>query len=415
VSLVLRKVRLLDPVRRTDAISWLRLDGAQNMVSMGEGDAPAQLSDTVHDLTGLVLIPGLVDLDQVIAPPQTAGRDSADDVESNAIARALRQLHPLPQAALERWFWESLSPGTRGQWLLPLGIGVHSGLSEKAIGWLDPALPLAEATETMRAARDAIRLVVTRAQEPALEGIASPSPHGALFGWPISAPSMESARITVLSALARQTGVPLLFQRVSTAAGVAALKAARDQGSPVFGAVTIAHLTFNAVDTAGGHAAYRLSPPLGSEADRQALLEGVKRGVISVITSGHDPVRDALKNAPFAEAEPGGTLVHCLLSGLSSLIASGELDWMTALNAASSFPARLLGQEAQTNSFSSPRPLTDRLLIVHPTRAFRVMTGHVQTRAHSSPFAGRLATGCLVGYVTSQACVLPDQAGGALR
>src|SRR3546814_3636677 len=89
--------------------------------------------------------------------------------------------------------------------------------------------------------------------------------------------------------LVRETGAPLHFRQITTAAALDLIREAKAKGLPVTCGITPAHLFLS--DTAIGdfRTFARLSPPLRSEDDRHAYLAAVADGTIDVLASGHDP------------------------------------------------------------------------------------------------------------------------------
>ena len=90
----------------------------------------------------------------------------------------------------------------------------------------------------------------------------------------------------------------------------------------------------------------RLSPPLRSEADRQAVRAALADGTIDVIASGHDPRGPEDKRLPFADAEPGMAGAETLLPLTLGLVRDGVIDMARAFALIASNPARLLGVNA---------------------------------------------------------------------
>jgi dihydroorotase len=90
----------------------------------------------------------------------------------------------------------------------------------------------------------------------------------------------------------------------------------------------------------------RLSPPLRSEDDRQAVVEAIADGTIDVISSGHDPRGPEDKNLPFADAAPGMAGAETLLAMVLTLVRDAVIDMPRAFDLIARNPARLLGVAA---------------------------------------------------------------------
>ena len=112
--------------------------------------------------------------------------------------------------------------------------------------------------------------------------------------------------------------------------------------------VSINHLTLNENDIGPYRTFFKMRPPLRSEDDRRAMVEGVASGDIDVIVSAHDPQDADGKRRPFAEAADGAIGLETLLSAALRLYHNGGVDLATLLKALTANPARLLGLDERT-------------------------------------------------------------------
>jgi dihydroorotase len=97
-----------------------------------------------------------------------------------------------------------------------------------------------------------------------------------------------------------------------------------------------------------------LSPPLRSEADRQACLAAVKDGTIDVISSGHCPCGPEAKRLPFADAEPGASGLETLLALSLGLVRDGLIDTHRLFQMLSTNPAKILGLDCGEIAVGKP-------------------------------------------------------------
>lgn len=102
--------------------------------------------------------------------------------------------------------------------------------------------------------------------------------------------------------------------RLSSAAGVALLRAAKAEGLPVTADVSINSLHLTDVDIGYFNPAMRLNPPLRQQRDRDALRAALADGALDALVSDHMPVGTDEKHVPFAEAMPGATGLSLPLS-----------------------------------------------------------------------------------------------------
>ena len=107
--------------------------------------------------------------------------------------------------------------------------------------------------------------------------------------------------------LARATGAKLHICRLSSAAGVEMIRAAKQQGLAVTCDVSMNHVHLSEMDIGFFDPNCHLIPPLRSLRDRAALRAGLVDGTIDAICSDHSPVDEDVKQLPFPDAEPGAT------------------------------------------------------------------------------------------------------------
>ena len=149
-----------------------------------------------------------------------------------------------------------------------------------------------------------------------------------LSGIPVMA---ETIALHTIFELQRTTGTRIHLCRLSSAAGVDLVRQAKREGLPVTCDVGVHHLHLTDADIGFFDANARLSPPLRSQRDRDALRQGVVDGTIDAICSDHTPVDDDEKLLPFAEASPGATGLELLLSLVVKWADEAQLDLATAL------------------------------------------------------------------------------------
>ena len=155
----------------------------------------------------------------------------------------------------------------------------------------------------------------------------------------------ETAAVMEMLLLAEETGVRLHLSQLSCARSVEMLAQARDRGVKVTADVAMHQLVFTESALAGFDSRFHVRPPLRGEADRQALVAGVRDGVIDAIVSQHQPHDSAAKQAPLPATEPGLSSIESVLSLGLELVQNHELELPDLLRALTSGPAAVLGRE----------------------------------------------------------------------
>lgn len=215
------------------------------------------------------------------------------------------------------------------------------------------------------------------------------------LGLPGSPAAAERIGLERDLALAELTGAHLLVDQVTTADSVARLRAAKAQGLRVSASVSINHLVFNELDVGDYRTFYRLDPPLRTEDDRRALIEGVLDGVIDVVVSAHAPAPAEAKRLPFEEAAPGAVGLETLLPALLTLAAELEVAPARLLRAVTAAPAELLDLPCGRIAPGAPADL----VLVDVGAPRRIDADALLSKSKNSPFDGRLLQGEVLATV----------------
>ena len=325
---------LIDPANGIDAKQDVYIAAGK---IAGIGQAPEGfVASKVIDASGLVVSPGFVDLSarlrepgyeykatlesemqaamqggvtSLVCPPDTDPvLDEPGLVEMlKHRAKSLNQANVYPLGAL--------TMGLKGTALTEMAELTDAG----CIGFSQADCPILDTTVMLRAMQYAKTFDYTvwlRPQDPHLgiKGVAHSGPVASrlgLSGVPVMA---ETIALHTILELVRVTGARVHLCRMSTSAGLELVRAAKKEGLPIscdVGAHHI-HLTENDIGFFDSNA--RLTPPLRSQRDRDAICRGLLDGTIDAICSDHTPVDDDEKLLPFGEASPGATGLELLLS-----------------------------------------------------------------------------------------------------
>ncbi len=190
-------------------------------------------------------------------------------------------------------------------------------------------------------------------------------------------------------ALVEQTGARFLVDQISTEGALETLARARAKGLEIAASVSVNHLCFNEIDIGDYRTFYRLDPPLRSEADRQALIEAVREGLIDVITSAHAPAPAEDKRRPFSEATPGAIGLETLLPAALTLHHEAGLDLLDVLRPLTSGPASLLGLDAGCLANGAPADL----ILFDANAPVVIDAATLKSKSKNSPFDGRRLQG----------------------
>lgn len=227
-------------------------------------------------------------------------------------------------------------------------------------------------------------VVVTHAEDAGLAGsaVATAGEMATRLGLPSAPAEAEALAVARDVALAELTGARLHLRQVTTAAGLDLVRAAKARGVAVTAGVTPAHALLSDVAIGDFRTFTRLSPPLRSERDRQAVLNALADGTIDVMSSGHDPRGPEDKRLPFADAEPGMAGAETLLPLTLGLVRDGVIDTARAFALLAANPAMLLGINA---GVLTPGAEAD-IAVIDPDKPWIVDSDKMAAAAGNTPF-----------------------------
>ncbi|HEY0283431.1 MAG TPA: amidohydrolase family protein, partial [Rhizomicrobium sp.] len=206
--------------------------------------------------------------------------------------------------------------------------------------------------------------------------------------------------------LVELTGARYHFGQISCRASLEAIVAAKRRGLPITCGVAAHHLALNELDVGPYYTFMKVKPPLRSEADRAAMVEGVASGAIDAIVSGHDPQAADTKRQPFAQAAFGAVGLETLLPVALSLAHNGHTDLVHVLKALTATPASILGLPGGTLAKGMPADL----VLIDPDVPFVVDPLKLHSRARNTPFNGRKFHGRATKTYVGGECVFDHSA-----
>ena len=417
-TLLIRGGRVIDPAQnidRTDDV--LVRDGL--VVSIGhEGGQPLGKADETIEARGLIVAPGLVDMHVHLREP---GREEDETIESGtraAVAGGFTSVACIPnteppidtQAAVEFIHQKAaradtcnvfvvacVSRGREVKELADIGQLVEAG----AVAFSDDGAPVYDA-ELMRRALEYCRMFdkPILAHEEVLElsrgGVMNEGLVSLLLGLPGMPAAAEDVMIGRDIALTEATGGRLHVMHVSTAGGVALIRDAKRRGARVTAEACPHHFTLTDESLRGFDSNYKMSPPLRTAADVEAIIEGLVDGTIDCIATDHAPHAREKKMLELDRA-PFGILGLETAVGLSvtRLVATGRIGWPRLIEAMSTLPSRILGINRGT---LRPGAVAD-ITLIDPERSWQVDVGSFHSKSINSPFHGWTLRGRAVATI----------------
>ena len=410
MKIEIRHGRVIDPASGLDrSVSVYITDGT--IVGAGEAAPGGFSADTFIDATGCIVTPGLIDLSARLREPGFEYKATLESEMAAAAAGGVTRLvcppdtdPPLDEPGLVEMLKHrarqpgfahvhpmgALTMGLTGQRLTEMAELAEAG----CIAFGQSNISIVDTQVLMRAMQYAATFnfpVWLQAQDAHLKmgGVAHDGAIAArlgLAGIPVLA---ETVALATLLQLARATGVRLHVCRLSSAAGLDMIRAARAAGLAVTCDVTINHLHLSDADIGYFNPHTRLDPPLRAASDRNALAEGLADGSIDVLCSDHTPVDDDAKQTPFDEAEIGATGLELLLPLTLAWATRNDVPLARAFARVTCDPARILGLDCGHLAAGAPADLC----IFDPAANFTVSRERLKSQGKNTPFLGRNLTG----------------------
>ena len=195
---------------------------------------------------------------------------------------------------------------------------------------------------------------------------------------------LDNTLLSNIILLTKETGVRVHLCRISSAEGLAMIRAAKQQGLPMTCDVTINHIHLSDMDIGFFDSNCHLMPPLRSSGDRDALRNGLLDGTIDAICSDHAPVDEDAKLLPFGLSEIGATGVELLLPLTLKWGMEMRLPMLKVLAKITSDPAEILGIDAGHLSVGSAADIC----IFDPEHYWKVTSSAILSQGKNTPFLG---------------------------
>jgi dihydroorotase len=395
--------RIIDPSQGIDRVADLWINGG---TIAGIGPQSLQATRTL-DASGMIICPGLIDMHVHLREP---GREEDETIATGtaaALAGGVTSVACMPntepaldsQAAAEFVYLQAeragnanvfpvgaVTKGRKGEELAEIGGLVTGG----AVAFTDDGSPVVSA-EIMRRALEYCgmfdKAVMSHCEDLDLtrggvmhEGFESM--RLGLRGMPAAAEEIHVFRDIELAYV---TGARLHILHVSTAGSVDLIRRAKRRGVRVTGEACPHHFTLTDKELRRFDSNYKMAPPLRTEDDRQALIEGLRDGTLDVIATDHAPHAPEKKMRELDQAPNGiiglETLIPVCVVGL---VEPGHLTWPQLIGKLTTNPARILGIDRGT---LKPGAVAD-VTIIDPAGEWVIDPSQFRSKSRNCPFAG---------------------------
>jgi dihydroorotase len=416
--------RLLDPKSGLDTPGALLVENG-NIRDFGprlfHDGTPSDAA--IVDCKSLALAPGLIDMRVFTGEPGSEHRETLESASRAAAAGGVTTIVVMPNTdpVIDKPslvdFIKRRAAATASVRVLPMAALTHrlAGETMTEIGLLTEAGAIAftDGDRTVANARIMRRalayastfgaLIVGHAEDPdlAYDSAMNEGEFATRLGIPSAPTAAETIIVERDIRLVELTGARYHFGQISTRGALDAITGAKARGLPITCGVSAHHLTLNELDVGAYYTFRKVKPPLRSEADRTAMIEGVAAREIDVIVSSHDPQAADTKRQTFAQAAFGAVGLETLLPAALTLHHNGFANLLRVLETMTSAPARILGLD----SGALTKGAAADLVLFDPDEPFAVDPAQLHSRARNTPFEGRTFQGRLHRTYVAGACV----------
>ena len=429
--MALTNVRLIDPETGSDAKGALLIrDGKIADVGPGlfAGGVPSDLRAV--DGGGACLGPGLVDIRVHACEPGEEHKETIDTAAQGALVGGVTTMVLLPDtdpviddAALVEFIqrrarqvkktniycYGAATLGLEGKELCEFGMLTEAG----AVAFTDGTHALASPIVMRRAlsyAKTFDALIVQHPLEPLLStGAMNEGEIATRLGLPGIPVEAEAIMLERDMRLVELTGGKYHAAHISSAESVDIIRRAKKRGLRVTCDTAPPYFALNETAVGEYRTFAKLTPPLRSEMDRRAIVEGLRDGTIDVIASDHWPQDQDSKRQPFALALPGIVGLETLLPLSLELVHNGLLSLPMLFKRLALAPARLMKLPGGGLGKGSPADL----VLFDPDRPRRIDVSSFRSKCKNSPFDERPVQGLVLATVVAGRVLHADAAAPA--
>ena len=405
----IKNARIIDPAAKRDEIGDLFV--AEGKVAESLSSAAKKRAKQI-DGTGLVACPGLVDIHVHFREPGQTHKETIATGSRAAAAGGFTTVVCMPNtspvadnagtiqlmkdvitrdAVIRVYPTGCITVGMKGQALAPIGSLKRAGV----VAITDDG-DCVQSNDLMRRAVEYAKMfdlpVMDHCQDHSMtqgavmnEGVMST--RLGLRGWPNAAEDMIVARNVILS---EYTGAHIHLQHISSKFSVDVIRRAKQRGARISAEATPHHIALTDDALATYDPNFKMNPPLRTEEDRRALIDGLRDGTLDIIATDHAPHTDYEKDKEFDFA-PNGILglETALPVTLEVLVRQNKFKLPFVIDLMTRRPARLMNLPGGTLAVGSAADIC----LFDPAEKWRYDTKAGFSKSSNSPWSGQTLTG----------------------
>lgn len=431
-STLFKHVRIIDPASNTDMIGECLIEhGKICQISDQSGGITPPIDAQIINGNAKILAPGLIDMRVQSCHPGAAQKETPLTLAQAAARGGITSMVCLPNTkpvlddpemlksqcrmlaglsdpvhAIKVYAYGAATSGLNGESMAELGLLSDAG----AVGFTNATHAISNSLTMRRVLSYAAMLkqpVIQHAEDPVLAagGEMHEGEHSMRLGLKGIPDAAEEIIIARDLALLRMTGGHYHVAHISTAKGIALIRAAKAEGLHVTCDTAPPYALLNDIAVRDYDSRFRLSPPLRHENDRLAVLDGLADGTIDAVASDHSPQDRDVKSLPFGLAEPGYSGIETLLALMLTLYHGGHLSLMQVLALTSYHPSQILGLSGGQITIGAPADL----VLIDIDRSWQIRGQTFASLSGSTPFEGAPVQGRVLGTWVDGARVFDPQ------
>jgi dihydroorotase len=409
MRLLIKGGRIIDPSQQLDRIADLLIEDGRvkSLEEPGSAGAVSASDSEVFDATGLIIAPGFIDLHVHLREPGEEYKETIASGAAAAVAGGFTSICAMPNtkpvndnASVTRFIIEKGREAGLAR-VYPVGAVTRESKGEElaemaemkaagAVAVSDDGRPVMNSQvmrHAMEYARDHGLVVVDHCQDLHLAagGVMHEGRYSTLLGLRGMSSAAEESQVARDIMLAELTGARVHIAHISTEGSVELVRRAKGKGIAVTCEVTPHHLALTDAAVIGFDTNTKTSPPLRSEKDRAALIDGVRDGTIDAIATDHAPHHSDEKMLEYDRAPSGVVGLETALGVvLTALHHSAGVPLSRIVEMLTIGPARAFSLPGGTLAPGSPADIT----IFDPEREWTVDPQRFKSKSRNTPFAG---------------------------
>ena len=411
-QLQIKNGHVIDPANNLDQLADVFI--VDDKIAAVGKKPPGFTADSVIDASDCLVLPGLVDLSARLREPGAEHKATISSETRAAAAAGITTLCMPPdtdpvidEAAVVELIHRKSNTAGKSK-VVTLGALTHQ-LKGELLGEIDTlkkagCVGVSNARRTFKntlVLRRALEYAASRSISVFIEpdeaslsnnGCAHDGPVATRLGLPAIPEAAETLAIAQILEIIRDLDIHIHLGRISCSRSVELIQQAQQQGLRVSADVAVHQLYLTEMDISSFNSQCHVLPPLRSQQDREALRQGLQRGIIQAICSDHQPHEQDAKLAPFPSTEPGISALETLLPLTMKLVDDKLLNLNQAITSLTLAPANILKLKAGS---LTPGRAAD-ICIYKPLQEWTLDARQMVSHGHNTPFNGWSFSGRVV-------------------